>query len=134
MAGKITTDEEFISEINIVPFVDIILVVLIIFMVTAPMIAQQALDIKLSQSSSASKAKDAQVNIGITGDGKISFNGQKIATDDLSSFVNNIIQTKPNARAVISADKSVSHGVVVTVIDAVKAGGIDNFAIMVGKK
>ena len=134
MAGKITTDDEFISEINIVPFVDIILVVLIIFMVTAPMIAQNALDIKLSQAASGSKAKDAQVNIGISGDGKIKFNGQTVEAENLSVVVNNLIQEKPNARAIISADKTVSHGIVVTVIDAVKAGGIDNFAIMVGKK
>ena len=134
MASKVDFDDDIIADINIVPFVDIILVVLIIFMVTAPMINQQTLDLKLSKANSASKAPEAQVQIGISESGRILFNGRVTNENDVRYLVNELIQQKPSARAIISADKNVSHGLVVAVIDAVKAGGIDNFAIMVGKK
>lgn len=134
MASKVSIDDELIADINIVPFVDIILVVLIIFMVTAPMITQNSLDINLSKASTASKLKDAQINVGISAEGKIQLNGKNVTSEELSFNIEAFKQKQQHARAIISADKNVPHGLVVTVIDAIKSGGVDNFAIMVGSK
>lgn len=134
MAGSISDNDELMSEINIVPFVDIILVVLITFMVAAPMVVQNAMDIKLTNSSSAAKKVTSKLSVAITNEGQILFNGRVTTEGDVSMLVAEFMDKSPGSKAIISADKNVPHGTVVSIIDAIKAGGVENFAIMVGKK
>lgn len=134
MAGRISDSDEALSEINVVPLVDIILVVLIIFMVTAPMIMKPSINVNLPKARSGDKTESKQFAITISTDGKILLNGQATDTAALKIAAENEQKKNPEIQAVIQADKNVSHGQVVSVMDAIKQGGIKKFAISVDKE
>jgi biopolymer transport protein ExbD len=135
MAGRISEDEDgTISEINIVPFVDITLVVLIIFMVTTPLIMKPSININLPKAASGSDSTPSQLNITMTKAGKTFLNGRVVVNEEISIYASNISKTEPDIQAIISADRDVSHGQVVTMIDLIKEAGVKKFAITIDKK
>lgn len=76
MAGKYSHGDDTISDINVVPLVDIILVVLIIFMVTAPMIMKPSIKVNLPQAASGEQTTQTQLNVTISANGSLSLNGK----------------------------------------------------------
>jgi biopolymer transport protein ExbD len=125
--------EDAIATINVTPFVDIILVVLIIFMVTTPFIMNPSINIQLPKSSTGDKTIPTQLNIGVSSEGKIYLNGKLADETTLSIQAKAMIEANPDLQAVINADKDVSHGRVITIIDKVKTAGIEKFAISIEK-
>src|SRR5665213_215888 len=135
MAGKLGGDSsEPIAEINIVPFVDIILVVLIIFMVTTPFIMKPSININLPKAGSGEDTTPSELSITISADGKVALNGKPSDEAAIGAYAKDLALKKPEVQAIISADKEVTHGRVVTIIDAVKMGGVKKFAITIDKK
>jgi biopolymer transport protein ExbD len=135
MGAKLGGDDDGpISEINIVPFVDIILVVLIIFMIATPFIVKPSININLPKAASGEDTTPSTLTLSIAPDGKTFLNGKTIADADISEAAKSAVSTKPDTQAIISADKEVPHGRVITVIDLVKAAGITRFAITIDKK
>lgn len=135
MAAKLGgSNEEAISEINIVPFVDIILVILIIFMVTAPVILKPSINVNLPKAGSGDNTTPSELSISIDSSGEIALNGKSATEEEIRAFSEEISKTSPETQAIISADKDVSHGQVVSVIDAVKSGGVKRFAITIEKQ
>lgn len=135
MAAKISGDEDQpISEINIVPFVDIILVVLIIFMVTTPFIMKPSINVNLPKAGSGEDTTPSELTISITVDGKVALNGKASDEAAITAYSKELAEKKPDVQAIISADKDVTHGRVVSIIDAVKSGGVKKFAITIDKK
>lgn len=135
MAAKLGgSNEEAIAEINIVPFVDIILVILIIFMVTAPVLLKPSINVNLPKAGSGDNTTPSELSISIEASGKISLNGKAASEEEVKAFAQNLSQTSPDTQAIISADKDVPHGQVVSVIDAVKSGGVKRFAITIEKQ
>lgn len=135
MASKISggDNDEPIADINIVPFVDIILVVLIIFMVTTPFIMKPSINISLPKAGSGDDTTPSELTITIgTGD-SLALNGQASTMEAISEYATTMAIKRPDVQAIISADKDVSHGRVVSVIDAVKSGGVKKFAITIEK-
>jgi biopolymer transport protein ExbD len=135
MAGKIGgSDDDPIADINIVPFVDIILVVLIIFMITTPFIVKPSININLPKAASGEDTTPSQLTITIAADGKALLNGKDSTDDEITAFAKTSVAAKPEMQAIISADKDVPHGRVITIIDLVKSAGIVKFAITIDKK
>ena len=135
MASKITGDnEEPIAEINIVPFVDIILVVLIIFMITTPFIVKPSFNINLPKAASGDETTPSQLNITLTSDGQVMLNGKASSNEAISKFAVETLITRPDTQAIIAADQDVPHGRVVGLIDVVKSAGIKKFAITIDRK
>jgi biopolymer transport protein ExbD len=134
MAGKYSHDNESIADINVVPLVDIILVVLIIFMVTAPMIMKPSIKVNLPQAASGEQTVQTQLNITIAANGSLSLNGKPADTATIVNEAKNALAQNPDIQAVISADKDVPHGAVVQVLDMIKTVGIKKFAISIDKK
>ena len=134
MAMKRGGEEEPISEINVVPLVDIILVVLIIFMVTAPMIMKPTINVNLPKAASGEQSSPSLLNVAVTAAGQIMLNG--VAADEAAVMVKaqQEAQKNPEVQAIISADKDVPHGTVVKLIDIVKTAGVKKFAISIDKK
>ena len=135
MASKMSSsdNESPISEINVTPFVDIILVVLIIFMVTTPIIMKPSINVNLPKAVSGDETAASPLSIGISANGAIFLNGKSTSVEDLKNVATQMSKDKPDSQAVISADKDVPHGKVIAVIDAIKSGGIHKFAISIDK-
>lgn len=134
MGAKISgEDDEPISDINIVPFVDIILVVLIIFMVTTPFIMKPSIMVNLPKAGSGEDTTPSELSITISADGSLALNGKSTTSDAISAYSQELAAKRPDVQAIISADKDVSHGKVVGIIDAVKSGGVKKFAITIDK-
>jgi biopolymer transport protein ExbD len=126
-------DDEPLSDINVVPLVDIILVVLIIFMVTAPMFIKPSINVNLPKAASGEQTTPSKLNISITADGKINLNGTFTDEATVSSKAKEEAAKNPEVQAVISADKDVAHGRVVGILDIVKSAGVKKFAISIDK-
>lgn len=133
MAMK-TSDDEAISEINVVPLVDIILVVLIIFMVTAPMFLKPSINVNLPKAASGDKTAPGKLNITLAKGGGILLNGAVTSEADIQQKAAAEVQANAEAQAVIAADREVPHGEVVRVLDLVKSAGIKKFAISIDKQ
>src|SRR3989338_2657815 len=134
MAFKPDSGDEVIAEINIVPMVDVILVVLIIFMVTAPMIMKRSININLPKAASGEATVPSKLNIPLSPDGKINLDGKTVEDSEVSAVATEEVKKNPDIQAIISADKDVPHGRVVSVLDIVKGAGVKKFAISIDKK
>ncbi len=122
-----------INEINMVPFIDVMLVLLIIFMVTAPLIAPSV--IELPSVGRGSKTPEGVVHIIIGKDEMLSIKTQEqtkpVALKDLVRSVNAAQPASGNAPVVISADKNVKYESVVKVMDALQRAGIKRVGLSV---
>ncbi|MBX3041357.1 MAG: biopolymer transporter ExbD [Bdellovibrionaceae bacterium] len=134
MASKITDTDEAIAEINVVPLVDIILVVLIIFMVTAPMFVKPTINVNLPKAASGDQTAPSKLNIALTADGRINLNGSFVEEATVHQVAAEEVSKNPDVQAIISADKDVPHGRVVGLLDVVKGVGVKKFAISIEKK
>jgi len=121
-----------ITEINVTPLVDIMLVLLIIFMVTASYIVRDSIDVKLPEASTGQKQKVSILAVTISKSGDLQLNGKPTTNDDIRRFIRQMTK-KGKLEAVIAADRRVSHGQVVKIIDLVREEGVLKFAINVLK-
>ena len=134
MSFETESDEGSFSNINITPFVDVVLVLLIIFMITAPMMIKSAIELQLPAASSTDKIERETLGVTILKSGNVMLNGALISPEQLSDEVKSALSKDPKAQVVIIADKMSTHGMVVELIDLVKSAGVTNFAFQVEKK
>jgi biopolymer transport protein ExbD len=134
MAMKSDLDNEAIAEINVVPLVDIILVVLIIFMVTAPMFIKPTINVNLPKAASGDQTAPSKLNIALTADGRVNLNGAFVDDEAVRQNALDEVAKNPEVQAIISADKDTPHGKVVGILDIVKTAGVKKFAISIEKK
>lgn len=120
-----------IADINVTPLVDIMLVLLIIFMLTANLIAKQAIEVELPRASQSTALPATTLAVTLTREGALYLNGKATTPAVLRAEVAAAVARDPRTQAVISGDKSVSHGRVVWVLDTVKALGVSSFAIQI---
>lgn len=124
---------EGINDINITPFVDVVLVLLVIFIVTAPMMMKDLIGIELPKASQSEASNASLIAIAITSQGQVLLNGE-LATDEvLQEFIRSTVRSNPKAQAIISADGNSRHSDFVKVLDIVKSAGLEDFAIQVEK-
>lgn len=132
MAGKLedqTDEDDVIAQINIIPFVDIALVLLIIFMLTANIIARATIPVDLPQAAHGNETVDKTLNIVVTSDGGLLLDGQPTTRPELRAAAERAKRDEPKVRAVIAADRNVRYEAVIQVIDVVKDAGISAFAL-----
>jgi biopolymer transport protein ExbD len=123
-------DEE-ITEINITPFVDVVLVLLVIFMVTAPAMIKESLKVKLPKTLTSDLAGEGdQVGVAITKTGQVLLNGKLQSYESLGDT---LATYNPETRFMIMADVDSRHGELVRFIDLLKQNGLNRFALQVEK-
>jgi biopolymer transport protein ExbD len=122
-------EDEPIVDINITPLVDIILVVLIIFMVTATYIVAPSIKVNLPDAATGEPTETSSLGIHLGVDGELSLDGEIISEQDLRDFVRAEALRDMDTVCLIAADREVSHGRVVSIIDLVRQEGIAKFAI-----
>jgi biopolymer transport protein ExbD len=120
-----------ITDINVTPLVDIMLVLLIIFMLTAHLIARQAIEVELPKASRSASVTPTTLAITLTREGRMYLNGTETAPAVLRDAVKAAVAKDPKTQAIIAGDKNVSHGRVVWVLDLVKSLGVTSFAIQI---
>jgi biopolymer transport protein ExbD len=132
MASIQNTDEE-ITAINVTPLVDVTLVLLIIFMVTAKLIAGQGIPLDLPKAKTAG-ATQTVLSVSIDAQGGVLANGQKVQSDsELEQRAARALRENPELRTVISASASATHGKVMHVLDTVREAGITRVAFAADK-
>jgi biopolymer transport protein TolR len=120
----------FISEINVTPFVDVMLVLLIIFMITAPMMTQ-GLDVDLPQTKTVKSLSKASDNLVLTikKDGALYLDEYPVALGQLKDQLNRLVKEQKKM-LFLRADKEVPYGVVVNVMGEIKSAEIDKLGIV----
>jgi biopolymer transport protein TolR len=130
MAGDSPQRGALASQINVTPLVDVMLVLLIIFMVTAPII-QQGVDVNLPKvKANALPSKEEQFIVSITRNREVYLNDTRITTDQLSEKLKAISVERPNRQVFLRADDAVPYGEVVRTMAAIKAAGIEDVGMV----
>ena len=119
-----------ISEINVTPLVDVMLVLLIIFMVTAPMM-QQGIDVDLPQTAPGGvQPNEDPFVLVISKDGHVTVGQATIPKEQLQTKLKAIFQTRANKQIYIQADRHVDYGAVAEVMGEIRAAGITNIGLI----
>jgi biopolymer transport protein ExbD len=122
--ASMQNDDEAITAINVTPLVDITLVLLIVFMVTAKLIAGQGVPLDLPKAKTAG-AVQTVLNVAVDASGHVSANGHVLASDQaLCAETRAALANNPELRTVISASANASHGSVMHVLDTVRDAGV----------
>ncbi|MCP4671194.1 MAG: protein TolR [Desulfobacula sp.] len=125
-----SNSDQLMSDINVTPFVDVMLVLLIIFMVTAPMMVQ-GVDVDLPKATSkALKGGEERLIISIDNDSKVFINEQVVSVEFLTQKLGAILENFDKKNVYLRADKKVSYGIVVNVISKIKKAGVDSLGMI----
>jgi len=132
--SRTSEDEGILASINVIPFVDIVLVLLVIFMLTSATIMRAQLKVERPKAASAGAAVESTINLVYTESGELLLNGKKSTFAEAAQFVRREARANPQTQAVISADRRVDYERVVDVIDMVKNNGVSTFALDVERR
>ena len=119
----------FLAEINVIPLVDVVLVLLIIFMVTAPML-HRGMDITLPTSESNTIEPEERLVLTIESDQKVYLDNDVMTVDQLRSRLHQAKERNASVSVYLRADRRVPYGTVVHVMDAVKLAGIEKMGMV----
>ncbi|MBF0302691.1 MAG: protein TolR [Desulfamplus sp.] len=123
-------NDQLMSEINVTPFVDVMLVLLIIFMVSAPMMVE-GVDVNLPRASSAPlKTDEENLVISIQKDNQVYLNDQVIDIELLTEKLQKILENVEKRDVYLKADKDIAYGIVVDVMSKVKSAGITSLGMI----
>jgi len=122
-------DDSVIADINVTPLVDIVLVLLIIFMLTANLINQPAIKVDLPKAANPDDSPSSSLSLILSKDNQLYINGELRSLEYLDTFVPTELKTHPELMALIQADKECSHGRVIELIDRIKGLGVAKFAL-----
>ena len=123
-------DEGVLASINIIPFVDIVLVLLVIFMLTSAAIVRASLRVELPRAASGGARVESTLNLVYGKDARLLLNGTEVPSlAEAAAIVRREATANPKVQAVIAADKGVPYGRVVELIDLVKQNGVTAFAL-----
>jgi len=135
--AKKTTTLGAVADINVTPMVDVMLVLLIIFMVITPML-QKGVSVDMAKATNTRDMQDADkedaVVLAITRDGKIYLGPDRIEADQITTQVKDKIANKLDKTVYLRSDQGAKYGVVVTVVDNVRAAGVDSLGLETEKR
>ena len=125
------------AEMNVVPLIDILLVLLIIFMVITPML-QNGVSVDLAQVNNPERMPDAEKEdamvVSVMRDGTVYFRSDKIPVDQLTQKVKDRLASQQDKRVYVKADARAKFGAVVAVVDNVRSAGVDQLGLLTDQK
>jgi biopolymer transport protein TolR len=119
------------AEINVTPLVDVMLVLLIIFMITAPMLTQ-GLDVALpvAEGKSFELASNNPAKVSITANGAVYVDGAAVGNKDFDQTLGPLLRARKIKRALLEADEGVPYGRVVLVLDVMNRAGVEQLGMI----
>lgn len=125
-------NKKVVSDINITPFTDVVLVLLIIFMITTPMLSQHEIKIDLPQAAEASERReDKVIEILVDKDGLIYLNKDQIHSKYFEKAIQEEVKKYPKRPVVIKGDKNVKYDLIINVMDKAKKAGVAKFGLAI---
>ncbi len=122
--------KEFMSDINVTPFVDVMLVLLIIFMVTAPMMIE-GLNVDLPEATAKPlESEKEHLVVTIDEDQQVYINDFKVGVDSLGDKLSKTLQGRRDREVYLKADKNIPYGIVVQVMAEVKKAGVEQLGMI----
>lgn len=123
--------KRLMSEINVVPYIDVMLVLLVIFMITAPLLTQ-GIKIELPQASSKPvDTKDQEILVvTVNRKGRLYLDDRKISAKNLRKKIAKILKLRPRTPVVVRGDKRVAYGKVIEVMVLLQAAGVPNVGLV----
>ena len=128
------SQEDSISGINIAPFVDVILVLLIIFMATAPLIQRRAITVNVPQAANTQPKATATIKVVYNDKKELYLEDQIISPEELDSQLKIMVKADPYLHVALLADQVNSYGDVVGILDIVRGSGVKKLALEVRGK
>src|SRR5947199_9003328 len=129
MAGTAEQDDDGITGINVTPLVDITLVLLIIFMVTARYIVKETIEVELPRAAHGGETVQKTFAVLVTREGRSFLNGVPVDDEALVSEVTKARAAGEDVQAIVGADKNATHGTVTHLLALLKGAGVTKFAI-----
>jgi biopolymer transport protein TolR len=130
MAFETQSQGSSISQINVVPLVDVMLVLLVIFMVTAPII-QQGVTVDLPQAKAgALSGEQEQLVVTLEKNGQLFLNDNSITEDQLTEKLEAVAKLRPDKQVFLRADRTVPYGDVVRVMAAIRGAGVQSLGMV----
>lgn len=120
-----------ITGINVTPLVDVILVLLIIFMVTAPMLHRRALHVQIPKAAQSERVATQTVRVELDAKRKLWLEGKPLIADDLIGELKRRMQAEPDMPVSLAADQSIPYGDVVALLDRLRASGVKRIGLEV---
>ncbi|RJQ63123.1 MAG: protein TolR [Desulfobacteraceae bacterium] len=125
-----SNSDRLMSDINVTPFVDVMLVLLIIFMVTAPMMVQ-GVDVSLPEATSKPLETDKEpLVITINKENKVFINDYEVSVGFLQDKLKQVLENRTDREVYFRADKNIPYGVVVQVMSEIKDAGVDKLGMV----
>ena len=118
-----------LADINVTPFVDVVLVLLIIFLITAPMLLG-GIDVRVPKTATRNIQPEERLVLTITRDRGVFLENQPISLDRLSKVLSGMVKRNPRAAVFLKGDEAVAYGTVMKVMDVIKKAGIDRVGMV----
>src|SRR5260370_63245 len=126
-------DDE-ITAINVTPLVDIVLVLLIVFMVTATFIVRETMEVDLPRAANAGETVEGLINVVMDKEGRIFLDGSQVGEEELVRKAKESVSTQPQTRAIVSTDQRVSYARLIHLTDTFKWQALNQFALNIEKE
>lgn len=124
-------DERAITDINVTPLVDIILVVLIIFMATAPIISRRAIKVDVPQAELHERTATEALQIVMDGDKKIYLSGNEVTFDNLRVLLSRHVAAQASVPVTLSAERTLAYEEIVNLLDVIRSAGVKKIGLEV---
>ncbi len=131
---RASPSDEPIVDINVTPLVDVTLVLLIIFLATSYLIAQQSLKVQLPKAARTTATEARTVAVMVEANGNIRLDDQLVNPDQLLVKLQTLKAERPNLQVLVGADRETRHGKVIEVMDAARQAGIEGLAFAVERR
>ena len=131
MAGKVSDNLDEMAEINVTPLVDVMLVLLIIFMVAAPLLTV-GVPVELPETAATALPTDAEepLTVSLTADGGVSVQNEEVAAEELIPLLRAVAAERTSDRVFLRADGAMPYENVMQVMGALNAGGFNNIGLV----
>lgn len=123
-----------ITGINVTPLVDVVLVVLIIFMATAPMIARRAIKLDLPKAAQHERTATDALSVALDGARKLTLSGKSVTMEQLKHALQLAASTRADQPVTVSADRALPYGEVANLLDEIRAAGVHKVGLEVVRK